>query len=229
MPSVLRTLCLVGLLVGSSAAQTVLPPDETKTLGKPVPDARLFDDRGNSLQLSALAGKPLVLSPIFTKCPHTCGPITLSLRDALEEVGVAGEDFNVVSLSFDVSDTEADLKRFHESMELPDAWRVVSATNEELFPILEAIDFRFISVAEANFTHPNVVVLLSPELEVAKYLYGVEYTAGEVRAGLKVAGGGSTVLDHLGPYVLLIGVIGVLVTSFLIVSTVWKVKHRHVG
>ena len=61
-----------------------------------------------------------------------------------------------------------------------------------------------------------MVVVLTPDLEVARYLYGVDYRAADLRNALATARGESFFLDAIGPYLLAVGVIGALVTTLVI-------------
>lgn len=205
-----------GIAASVAGAQTALPPDEERTLGHRVADAVFLDEHGDALELRSLAGRPVIVSPIFTRCRHVCPTITASLRQAVDSVGTPGETFEVVSLTFDVGDTDADLARFRSRLDLPPAWKVVRATPDELLPFLDSIDFRFISADDGSFVHPNLVVVLTPGLEVARYLYGVEYDAGALRNALASARGERPVLDTLGPYLLVVGVLGALGTTLVI-------------
>ena len=93
-------------------SQYVPPPDERVALGTTVPDARLVDERGDTLALYDLARTPLILSPVFTTCPHACPAITASLIEALDGLGGCGKTFNVLTLSFDPNDTPEALRAY---------------------------------------------------------------------------------------------------------------------
>jgi protein SCO1/2 len=206
----------LGVAAGVASAQTALPPDEARTLGRRVADAVFLDEHGDPVELQSLAGLPLIVSPIFTRCHHVCPMITASLEQAVAELGTPGDAFNVLSLSFDVSDGDEDLSRFRRKLELPATWRVVRATSDQLLPFLDSIDFRFISADDGTFVHPNLVVVLTPDLEVARYLYGVDYSAADLRNALATARGERGLLDALGPYLLVVGVLGALVAALAI-------------
>jgi protein SCO1/2 len=210
----------------SAAAQTALPPDESRTLGQPVADAVFVDAQGEALSVRALAGRPVVVSPIFTRCHHTCPTITASLKQAVEQVGAPGGDFEVLSVSFDVSDTPEDLARYRSRMDLPEGWKLARADGEALLPFLDSLDFRFISTPDGGFAHPNLVVVLTPELTVAKYLYGTSYEAEDLRAALALARGEVSVLYELAPYFFVVGVIGALIAAFVVALLVGRARKR---
>jgi protein SCO1/2 len=222
-------LLVAAAFASTADAQTTLPPDESKTLGQRVAEARFLDENGRTLEVRLLEGKPLLVSPIFAKCPHACPMITKSLKEAVAGVGAAGEDFNVLSITFDVSDTQEDLKAYREKMGLPQGWMLARAESEELLPFLESIDFRFISNADGSFTHPNLVVALTPELRVAKYLYGIAYEADDLRAALAVARGEDAVLNALAPYIFLVAVLGATISGLIVLITLKRSRAQAGG
>jgi protein SCO1/2 len=214
------------LAAGSAVAQTTLPPDESRTRGRRVADAVFRDERGEAVELRSLGGRPLIVSPIFTRCHRVCPAITASLKRAVAELGGAGDGFEVLSLSFDVGDTDEDLRGFRHRLGLPETWRVVRATSDQLLPFLDSIDFRFISADDGSFVHPNLVVVLTPELEVARYLYGVDYRAGDLRDALATARGERLLLDSMGPYLFVVGVLGALVATLGIGLVLSRARRR---
>jgi protein SCO1/2 len=222
----LAVLLLVALRAFGAAAQAALPPDESRTLGQPVADAVFVDAQGSALAVRSLAGRPVVVSPIFTRCQYTCPTITASLEQAVAQVGTPGEDFEVLSLSFDVADTPADLARYRARMDLPEAWKLARADAEALLPFLDSIDFRFISNPHGGFTHPNLVVVLSPELTVAKYLHGTAFEAEDLRAALALARGEGSVLHGIAPYLFVVGVLGALLAAFVLALLIGRIRSR---
>lgn len=211
---------------GVAGAQTALPPDESSTLGRRVADAVFLDEHGDPVQLQSLAGRPLIVSPIFTRCHHVCPTITASLKQAVAELGTPGDAFNVLSLSFDVSDGDDDLSRFRRKLALPATWKLVRATSDQLLPFLDSIDFHFISADDGTFVHPNLVVVLTPDLAVARYLYGVDYRAEDLSRALATARGDRPLLDALGPYLLVVGVLGALAAALAIGLTLSRSRAR---
>jgi protein SCO1/2 len=219
-------LAVVLLRAVGADAQTALPPDESRTLGQPVSDAVFVDAQGRALAVRSLAGRPVVVSPIFTRCHQTCPTITANLKRAITTVGAPGRDFEVLSLSFDVTDTPEDLARYRSRMALPENWRLARADGEVLLPFLDSLDFRFISTPDGGFAHPNLVVVLSPELTVAKYLYGTAFAAEDLRAALALARGEGSALYGLAPYLFAVGVIGALIAAFVVALLIGRARSR---
>ncbi|MGZ5003938.1 MAG: hypothetical protein ACXWG7_00275, partial [Chthoniobacterales bacterium] len=65
--------------------------------------------------------------------------------------------------------------------------------------------------------HPNMVVFLDAKLRVAKWIYGTDYTARDIDAALKIAGGQS---DWLGQHFDILYSILVFASALLCVALV---------
>ena len=213
---------VIACIAVDGAAQIPLPPDESRTIGRVVPDVTLTDDHGVEFRLSELAGRPLFLSPIFTACPGACIAITSSLRDAVTSVGTVGTDFNVLTISFDPKDSVDDMHGYREREGLPDAWRLAVAQPNDRMKLLDAIDFRFVTLEEGGFDHVNVVAVLDKNLAVSGYLHGTYNTAEAVAAALDVAKGAR----NRGNLLFLIGVAGLVVTAVIAISLITRRRMK---
>jgi protein SCO1/2 len=217
-------VCTVLAAGAWSPARSQYPaaPNERLTLGTAVPRARLFDENGDTLALYDLAGKPLILSPVFTTCPHACPAITASLEQALEGLGGCGKTFNVLTLSFDPNDTPQDLRAYRQKTGMPAEWKLAGGTPDQVLPVMDAIDFRFEALPGGGYAHPNVVVLLSPELTVSGYVHGLMYTQDEMKAALRAAAGHPSLLDRARPLLIPISAVFLVLTFLVILLTARK-------
>lgn len=187
--------------------------------GHTVPDVELTRADSTTFHLSDLAGKPLILNPIFTRCPAACPAITSSLRDALKGIGAPGVGYNVLTISFDPADGPAAMRRYKEHLKLPDGWILATATPANLKTLLDAIDYHVAPVDGGGFAHPNVVIVLSPTLIISGYVNGIEYEPSEIRAALEQAARTGSLLERVRPYLLVITVLMILIALFVIGST----------
>lgn len=209
----------------SAAAQVPLRPDESQTIGRHLPSTVFTDENGDSLTLSTLTGKPLLLNPIFTRCEHVCPSITSTLRTALEHMGTPGQDFNVVTVSFDPADTPEDLRSYREKTELPAGWRLAIAEPDQLRTLLETIDFRYQPAPGGGFAHPNVVAVANGDMEITGYVHGMVIDEMEVRQALDRAMG-VHFLSSRSPFFLLVMLAAaVLLAAFLVATTKKKTRE----
>jgi protein SCO1/2 len=199
-------------------AQHVLPPDEGKAVGVAVPRVWFVDENGDTLRVEDLAGSPLIVSPVFTACPHVCPAITASLVSALDGVGGVGRTFNVLTLSFDPADTPVALRLYREKTAMPPEWKLASGYPDQVGPFLDALDFDFTALADGGFAHANAVVFVSSDLEVSGYLHGLMYTAEEVKAALRVAAGRRSLVERARPWLLAAAFVTLFTTALVIIA-----------
>lgn len=170
-------------------------PRELFVIGKKIPSVRLYNQDGEIVDLETLvknSGKKVViLSPIYSNCPHACNPITQSLKDVVDEITKRGRnDFLVISLSFDEKDTKDDVERFIKRNEIEDfvssgTWVVLFGP--EFQKILDAIDFKIERKGEI-IDHPNLIVFLTNDLRISGFLYGTYYYVDDVERKLDEVG-----------------------------------------
>lgn len=199
----------VAALLAASAALAQLPqrPDEAHTRGAQVPDVTLIGADSTTFALSTLAGKPVLVNPIFTECPQVCPMITTSLRDALAGIGEPGVGYHVVTISFDPADGPAEMREYARKLELPAGWTLAVATPENLRALMDAIDFNYEPAPEGGFMHANAVAILTPTLRVSSYAHGLSYDAKELRAAFEKATAEASFVRHYRPYIALAGVL----------------------
>ncbi|MEJ5339056.1 MAG: SCO family protein [Aquificaceae bacterium] len=213
----------------SQESSTGIPPNEGKTLGKELPDVFLVDSFGREFNLHSLKGKPLILSPIYTNCTSACPIITDSLKKVIPSLGKPGVDFWVLSFTFDPTDGQEDIKTFQEKHGLDgDGWKVVRVkSKEDLFRLVDAIDFRFMSIPETkDFVHPNLVVFISPDMKVKKYVYGVVFDSKEMRRALEYSLGKRDILEDFTRFLFFAGLMGVSLSGLYLVISSARLLHR---
>jgi len=187
----------------------IMKIDEEEFLGAPVAAGyRLTDGEGKQLLLGdRLAGKPLIILLSYYRCDGVCSTVSRNFRDlALKMKKVRlGDDFRVLTLSFDKNDTLDTLKMFKKELDLPDwmekGWTTALFDDEEdIKRLTDSVGYRFFWSARDNmFLHPNVFVFLSPEGRVVRYLYGATIGEQDVELAITEAaygkGGRSKVED----------------------------------
>jgi cytochrome oxidase Cu insertion factor (SCO1/SenC/PrrC family) len=97
---------------GSAGPRTDPNPEDPLEFGA-LPDFRLIDQRGASVTLADLAGRPLVLGALFSTCAGPCPSIARSLARLQDEL--SGTDVLLVVVSVDPeTDTPEVLARYAE-------------------------------------------------------------------------------------------------------------------
>ena len=181
IPLFVRWLACGILLSSTVALADKVGIDEQ--LGKNLPGQVVFaDEQGNPVKLQALFGKPTILALVYYECPGICTPLLNNLVDTLYRTDlVPGHDYQVITISFDPRDTPATatkkranyLKQFHKPFP-PGAWRFLTGTQAAIDQVTDAVGFRY-ATAGKDFNHPGVLIMLSPDGRVMRYLYGVSF------------------------------------------------------
>jgi cytochrome oxidase Cu insertion factor (SCO1/SenC/PrrC family) len=157
---------------------------------KSVAQINWTDETGRVRQLSEFAGFPVVLLPIYTRCPGACIANVDQLRTALSGSSADPRQFRVLLFSFDATDTPAKLAAYRTREKIPLSWFVGTSSQQNIGALLESVGFQY-GRAGTEFTHPNLVLFLDSKLRVAKWIYGTDYSGRDIDRALKVASGES--------------------------------------
>ncbi len=185
---------IFGACVSNCFAGTVR--DVSPQRGQSVAPINWTDDAGRVRRLSEFAGFPVILLPIYTRCPTACIANVDQLKTALSGSSADPRQFRVLLFSFDASDTPEKLTTYRSREKIPLGWFVGTGTQQNIDALLESIGFQY-GRAGTEFTHPNIVLFLDSKLRIAKWIYGTDYSGGDVDRALKVAAGES---DWIGQY-----------------------------
>ncbi|MCR4287726.1 MAG: SCO family protein [Deltaproteobacteria bacterium] len=186
-------LLFMPLPKGASAAG----PDEAAraqaAIGKRPSPHTLVDRHGKRFSLSGLFGKPLVVSYIYTSCPHVCPTIMTNMRAALEKAGADfGRDFTALTIGFDVkNDTpkalDAYAAHFAEGL---DGWRFATADKKTIDALAKELGFYFRELPEGGFDHINMVTVIDRDGVVFRQIYGLDFSADDVLEAIRLAQSG---------------------------------------
>lgn len=167
--------------------------DEQRFLGTPLDaDLALVDHRGRHFKLGELMGRPTLLVFSYYTCDGTCPVINRQLAEAIAGVKRfrAGTDFNVITVSFDKKDGVRDIEHFLKQIGVDDpdqkGWRIaVFSDGEDIKRIAEKVGYKwFWSLRDRVFVHPSVMMVLSPELRLVRYLPAYSIGPSDVELGL---------------------------------------------
>jgi len=181
--------------------------------GNQVPlDLTFTDQDGRRVRLGDyLTGGPVVLTLNYFSCPTLCPLVLRNLANTTASVkGLSLErDYRIVTVSIDPEETP---ERAHAKAE--ETWRMLSgiAGADSRWPFLfdgngsggrlaAAAGVRYIRLGKNNFAHPSVILVLTPDGKVARYLYGIELRPTDLKFALTEAAdgkiGGSPFLNQV--------------------------------
>ncbi|MGH6719669.1 MAG: SCO family protein [Alphaproteobacteria bacterium] len=181
---------IVGL--GLAAASGVAPAHEATAtddaglalaasqaaIGRVVDDLEFRDGMGARFRLADLRGRPVILSPIYTSCGHTCPLLTATLARAVQaaEDVVGPGRFTVLTVGFDVAnDTPARMAAYGRRHGAGFAdWRFVTAETAAIAGLLDDIGLVVRPVA-GGFDHVAQVTLIDGQGRVVRQVYGDDF------------------------------------------------------
>jgi len=175
------------------------------------------DDAGRVRRLSEFAGFPVILLPIYIRCPTACIANVDQLKTALSGSAADPRQFRVLLFSFDANDTPEKVAAYRIREKIPLGWFVGTGTQQNIDAFLESIGFQY-GRAGKEFTHPNLVLFLDSKLRIAKWIYGTDYSGDDVDRALKVAAGES---DWIGQHSEWVYTLLLLASSVLCVALVY--------
>ncbi len=167
-------------------------------LGETVPlDLTFTDEAGEPVILRELIDGPTILSLVYYTCPNVCPRILGSVAQLLGRLNPeAGEPLNVITLSFDETDTPTVArqrkKNFLKAIGKPfpeERWHFLTGDPTAIRRLTDAVGFNFQRQGEA-FEHPAALMVLSPSGKVVRYLYGLTYLPFDVKMALTEASEG---------------------------------------
>ncbi|MDH4226829.1 MAG: SCO family protein [Deltaproteobacteria bacterium] len=174
-------------------------------IGSKPPDATLTNSDSKPFSVKDYgAGRPLVISYVYTSCPHTCPPILKSLKRAFEEMEPPGDRFAALTVSFDPeNDTPKVLKEHSDSFGGSENWRFATANAETIKKFCDSRGFYFEKTGD-GFVHTNMITVVDGNGVIIRQLYGVNFKPEEIIGavndsilGISRAGGELGVVDRI--------------------------------
>ena len=172
-----------------------------QNIGQTIPlDTVLKDESGRAVRIGEYFGqRPVVLLFAYYDCPMLCTLVINGLSSALGVLSLnPGQDFEIVTVSFDPRDTPATasakkagyIERYHRSGAAA-AWHFLTGDQAAIDRLTRAAGFRYVWDKETKqFAHPTGVIVLTPDGRFARYLFGIEYGPRDLRFAIIEASAG---------------------------------------
>lgn len=169
-------------------------------MGAQVPLDTVFNDEsGQAVTLRQYLGKPVILALVYYQCPSLCNMILNGVLRSVKGLKLtAGDEYEIVAVSFDPRETpamaEAKRQAYVKGYNHPGAvggWHFLTGNEASSKTLADAVGFHYAYDAVTNqYAHGSAIMLLTPEGRVARYFYGIDYPARDLRLGLVEASNG---------------------------------------
>jgi protein SCO1/2 len=158
-------------------------------------DLMFRDENGQPVRLGDYFGKkPVVLTLVYYSCPQLCNQVLNGLTSSLRTLsGLSiGKEFDVLSVSFDARETPelaAEKKKpyiqWYKRDGAAEGWHFLTGDKAAIEKLTEAVGFHYEYDPQTDqFAHASGIMIATPEGKLARYYYGIEYSAKDLRLGL---------------------------------------------
>lgn len=210
------TMFLAGtflLLANISNAQSVINPAATdddveigvvEHLDDFLPDSiSLINEAGEQVWLSDLIDKPTILNFVYYRCPGICSPLMEAVAGVMDKSDlIPGEDYQVLTISFDPSET-IDLgirkkKNYLQLMNNPvkveeakTGWLFFVSDSASIIKATNATGFKYKKTGN-DFLHAASLIVVSPDEKITRYLNGLYFLPFEWKMAIVEASKGQS-------------------------------------
>jgi protein SCO1/2 len=162
-------------------------------------DLEFVDHNGKQVELGDyFDGKhPVLVTLNYYRCPTLCNLQLNALTRTLESFEwTAGEQYRIVTVSIDPredAELAANKRASHlEALGRGDVdWNFLTGDAAQVMMLAAQLGVGYAYDAEQDqYAHPAVLMFISPEGKVARYLYGLEYNPNDLKFALMEAAEG---------------------------------------
>ncbi len=205
---VLSALLVAFMSHPALAQRTGVMPDAFKgagldeKLGATIPGDVVFtNEKGVDVEIGSYftGERPVLLNLVYHDCPMLCGLVVQGLTKAMAGMSwLPGREFDVLTVSFNAAEgpelaAEAKMHALHMlgKPEAADGWHFLTGSDSSIERLTNAVGFRYEWVADQQeFVHPSVLMFVSGQGRLSRYIYGIEYDPRDVRKALVEASSG---------------------------------------
>ena len=193
-----------------SGSENSTPPelqnvDVVEHLGGPLPKDAIFRDAaGNMVRLGDFfdGKRPVAIVFAYHTCPMLCTLVLDGFARGLKAVPwTVGQEFDVIALSIDPRDTPASATKKRDQIVEKygrggnaTGWHFLTGDENNIRKVTDAVGFQFhFDERRQEYAHPAAMYLGTPDGNLARYLYGIEFASNDIRLGLLEASQGRSI------------------------------------
>jgi protein SCO1 len=185
--------------------------DVTEHLGEKIPlDLVFTNDAGEKVPLRNYfkGDKPVILVLAYYECPMLCTLVLNGVAKGLHDLDwVPGQNFQVLTISIDSTETvqlahdkRANLLPVVGKQGSEEGWRFFVGDGAQIRTLADTLGFHYYYDPKLKqFAHPAVVMVLSGDGRISRYLYGIEFKKQDLKLALLEASQGKvgTTVDRI--------------------------------
>ncbi|WP_175552459.1 SCO family protein [Tangfeifania diversioriginum] len=168
-----------------------------------LPDSiSLINENGEQVWLSDVIDKPTVINFVYYRCPGICSPLMEAVAGVMNKSElVAGEDYQVLTISFDPVETidlgirkknnYLGLMSDEKAAEAEKGWLFYVSDSASIKRATEATGFRYRKTGN-DYLHAASLTVVSPKGKITRYLNGMQFLPFEWKMAIVEASKGQS-------------------------------------
>lgn len=190
--------CLVIAHSEKDVVEATVTLDEK--LGSKIPLNLFFrDENGRQVRLAELVSGPTIILPVYYGCSNVCYNLQWGLARSLPQIkSKPGEDYRVISISFDENETPQLATKFKRvylgamNASFPEnGWRFLTGDATNIRQLTDSAGYQFQRRGN-DFIHPVASLIVSADGTIVRYLYGTTFLPKDLGLALIEARDGTS-------------------------------------
>lgn len=162
-------------------------------LNAPLPlDAQFVDESGRNVDLRTYLGnRPAVLALVYYTCPALCDQILHGITIGVRPLSLRpGKDFDVIAISINPSESPSDAMAKKRDVlaayNMPSqGWHFLTGNEKNIRKLADAAGYHYRYDPKTKmFFHGAGIMVITPDGRLARYLYGIDYAAKDLKLSL---------------------------------------------
>ena len=144
---------------------------------------------------SFINNKPTILTLNYFECPSLCSPQLQGVTSVLNRLDLKPYiDYNVITISIAPTDTvQSALKKKNTLLKSitksfpPQTWSFLTSSQEQIDLITDSVGYKYekrIKEGVVDYLHPGVIIVLTPQGKISRYLNGIQFLPFDLKLAL---------------------------------------------
>lgn len=194
--SLFLLFCSFNSFCAESVPPTLKSVGVSENLGAYVPlNVSFYDADGTGVSLNTFFhnDKAVILNLAYYTCPMLCHFVANGLVEGLKQLPFpVGQKYDVITISINPNDTSAAQNgfrnRYLKSLNQKSAsenWAFLRGDQSSIKSITDAVGFKYrYDEMSKEFAHSGVIVVLTEDGKISRYLYGIEFSPFDLKMGV---------------------------------------------
>ncbi|MGF7140431.1 SCO family protein [Roseimarinus sediminis] len=153
---------------------------------------QLITENLDTVDLLSLVDKPTIINFVYYRCPGICSPLMGGIAEVADKSDlVLGEDYQILTISFDPSETidlgtrkkASYFSLMNKKDQAEKGWLFFTSDSASIAKGTNATGFKYKKTGN-DFLHAASVVILAPDGKIVRYLNGIYFLPFEWKMAL---------------------------------------------